>query len=279
MIGLSLAKVPERSFNDLSGTIRSEWGGINAVVPVFRSMTSTDAGISLSQFAITGSVRKNIIDLPLPTSEHDVTTALLGASWMLRTESKQIYSVSGSVGFTEDKLLSASRELRVKLTALGQYRISDPVKLIYGINYSAIYGRDLLLPLVGINWKPMEDWSGTLVLPFSLSVRYTAGSNAVLRFAVSASGERMNIANDGNFAGGPSVLQMRIRGAKISLSFLGKISDDVHVNIEAGGLSQRNLEILASDATLLSARVKATGYVSAGFRFYFSLSDDINELF
>jgi hypothetical protein len=72
---------------------------------------------------------------------------------------------------------------------------------------------------------------------------------------------------------------MRIRGAKISLSFLGKISDDVHVNIEAGGLSQRNLEILASDATLLSARVKATGYVSAGFRFYFSLSDDINELF
>jgi hypothetical protein len=89
----------------------------------------------------------------------------------------------------------------------------------------------------------------------------------------------VRIANNASFAAGRSALEMRTRGAKASVSLLGKVSNDVHITIEAGALSQRELEILSADSVMLSGQVKPTAYFSAGFRFYFSMSDDINELF
>ena len=279
LVTLSFGNTPRSNVDNLPGILGSQWGGINAVVPVFRSFSAEAEGGSLNQLALTGSVRKNTMELPLTTSQRTISSLSLGASCTMLSGSRQVYSVSGGIGITEDRLITGSPEARFRLTALGSYRFSEPVLLLYGANFSALFGRDLLLPIIGVNWKMDTEWTGSLILPFSLSVRYAPRRDLIVKAAVRASGQRTRIANDNDYAEAPYALQMRTTGIKGSLFFLGKISNDFRMDGEAGVLAHRNLKITAGDATLFSSSVNSCGFISVGLRFYFSMTDEPDELF
>jgi len=278
MIGLSYGIIPQRDFDDHPGSFQSKWGGISAVIPVSRSLRMGDGGPSLQQFSLTASLRRNNTEVPTLTLERTVTTAALGASWVYLSGSKQLYTISGSVGIAEDKLIGASPELRFRLTALGSHRFSEAAMLLYGANYSAVFGRDLLLPILGMNFKMSSDWSGTVILPFSMSVRYAATKDIILKAGLSAMGERVRVKNHTDYADEPSVLQLRTTGAKASLTFIGKISNDFRMDVEAGALAHRNLELTSVNKTLLSASLNSSGFFSVGFRFFFSMTDEPEDL-
>ena len=130
LVTLSFGNTPRSNVDNLPGIFGSQWGGINAVVPVFRSFSAEAEGGSLNQLALTGSVRKNTMELPLTTSQRTISSLSLGASWTMLSGSRQVYSVSGGIGITEDRLITGSPEARFRLTALGSYRFSEPVLLL-----------------------------------------------------------------------------------------------------------------------------------------------------
>ncbi|MCX6138075.1 MAG: DUF6268 family outer membrane beta-barrel protein [Ignavibacteriales bacterium] len=274
MIGVSFGRIPQTNFATDSGTYESRWSWINAVVPIYRSINLAEDERSFQQIALTGSLRRNTTELSIIAEPRIITTAWLGGSWSYIGESKNLYLISGSLGTSEDKLISGPPTIRFRLMAMGTYRLSDPLHLMYGVNYSALFGRDLLLPIVGLRWTINDDWSSTVILPFSFSLRYLAGKSVTLQANISAAGERMRIANNGDYAVSSNDLQLRTTGAKIAVRCAIKLSDAFGLNTEIGSISRRTLTILSGTTTLATKQLDASGYFSLGIQYRFSAGDN-----
>lgn len=271
MIGVSFGRIPQTNFVTNTGLYESRWGSLNASVPVYRTINTLNEGISFQQYSVTGTFRKNTTELSLFVDPRVITTGRIGASWIYFGESKNLYLLNGSLGVAEDKLLGGSPELRFTLTALSLYRLSDPFRLVYGVNYSSLFGRDLLLPILGMQWRLNDDWSSTVILPFSLAIRYKAGSSVALKLAISTAGERTRIANQNNFAIPSSDLQLQITGIKTTIRCAVKLSEDFGMDIEFGSIARRSIKLVSGSSTLFSADINTTRYLSLGIRYtYFS---------
>jgi hypothetical protein len=269
-VGISAGRIRQTNFKSNIGSYQSQWTSLHTVVPVYHTVELTDEERSFQQISLTGSLRRNTTDLTLIREARIITTGSLGVSWFYIGESKNLYSISGTVGISEDKLLATSKELRFQATAFGSYHLSDPLNILYGLNYSALFGQDRLLPMLGVRWKLGDDWSTSIILPFSFSLRYRANSTIILRLAIRAAGERMRISNQNDFAVLSNDLQLRMTGVNNSLRCGIKLSDDFGMNIELGSITRRSIEILSGSSTLFTTNVNPARYLSVGVRYRFS---------
>lgn len=275
MIRVSFGRIPQTNFITNSGAYESRWSGINAVIPVHRAMNASNEGFSFQQYSLTGTLRRNTTELSLFTEQRVITTGRIGISWIYIGESKNLYLINSSLGIAEDKLLGDSPEMRFTLTTLGLYRLSDPFRLIYGGNYSSLFGRDLLLPILGMQWQIHDEWSSTVILPFSLAIRYKPNSSVALKLGISAAGERARIANQGTVVLSSNDLQLQMTGVKIAVRCTVKLSEDFGMDAEFGSIARRSIKLMSGSSTLFSTDINTARYFSVGIRYSFSVDENI----
>lgn len=148
-IGISFGRIPETDLTSRTGTYESRWFGINASVPIHRSISVGDGEGSLQQFSIKGFLRRNTTEFTLLSGTRTISSGWLGGSWFTVGASKEFYLLSASAGYIGESDPGGTRTLRLRFLALGTLRLSDPLLMMYGASYSALFGRDLLLPLLG----------------------------------------------------------------------------------------------------------------------------------
>ncbi len=275
MVGISFGRIPKTDFTAKTGSYESRWSGINASLPVYRSINSAIEERSFQQISLTGSLRRNTTEFSLLSDPRVITTGWLGGSWLYIGEQKNFYLFSASIGFAEDRLIAGSPRMRVQLMTLGSYHLSDPLLIMYGASYSALFGRDLLMPILGMRWKMGEDWAGAIMLPFSFSLRYRAGSGVSFLAALTAAGDNVRIANRGDYAGYADDLQLRITGAKVSLRTMVKLSEAFGLNIVFGSITKRAMSIVSGSIVISTERLDASRFFSLGIRYRFSAGDNI----
>jgi hypothetical protein len=273
MIGVSFGRIPQTDIATTGGTYESRWGGINAALPVYRSFNPLADERSFQQISLTGSLHRNTTDFSLLAEPRVITSGWLGGSWFYIGEAKNFYMVSGNIGFAEDKLIVGSAAVRLHLTALGSYHLSNPVLLMYGAAYSALFGRDLLMPLVGLRWRMGDDWSGAVMIPLSFMMRYKANDILSFQFALSAAGDHMRVANRNDFAGYSSTLQMRMTGIKIAIRSAVRLSDAIGLYVEIGSIAGRTVSILSGSTVVSKNRVDTSRFFSLGIGYRFSRDD------
>lgn len=276
-IGISFGRIPETDLTTRTGTYESRWFGINANVPVHRSVTIGDGEGSLQQFSVTGSLRKNTTEFSLLSGKRAITSGWLGGSWFTVGASKEFYLISGSIGYTGESEPGSSKTLRLRFLGLGTVRLSDPLLMMYGASYSALFGRDLLLPLLGIRWKMGEDWSSSFLLPAALSLRYRAGSSVSFTLSFAAAGDRVQTANRGDFPGAANSLQWRATGIRSMLRTTIALSDAFGMIVDLGSISKRNLSLLSGSDVILKEQLDPSRYVSIGIRYRFASDDNDTE--
>ena len=273
-VGISVGRIPETDLTTRTGTFESRWFGISAAVPVSRSITLQNGEGSLQQFTLTGSLRRNTTEFSLLSGTRTISSGWFGGSWFTVGTSKEFTLLSGSIGYTGESDPGGARTLRLRLLALGTLRLSDPLMMMYGATYSALFGRDLLLPLLGIRWKIADDWSSSFLLPAALSVRYRAGSSVSFTLSVSAAGDRFQTANRGDFSGAANSLQWRTTGIRSLLKTQISLSDAFGLTVDLGSLSKRNISLYSGTDMILKEPLKASRYVSLGLRYRFDTGSD-----
>lgn len=273
-IGVSFGRIPETDLASRAGSFESRWLGIDASVPIHRSLTIGDGEGSLQQFTIKGSLRRNTTEFTLLTGTRTISSGWLGGSWISVGASKEFTLFSGSVGYAGEADPGGTKILRFQLLALGTLRISDPLMMMYGASYSAMFGRDLLLPLLGLRWKMGNDWSSSILLPAALSVHYRAGNTVSFTLALSAEGEKIQTENRGDFTGADRSLQWRTAGLLTKLRTRISLSDAFGLTVDLGSLSKRNFSLYSGNDLILKEELMRSRYVSFALRYRFDLYSD-----
>ena len=278
-VGISVGRIPETELTAGTGTYESRWGSIHASVPVHRSITIGEGGGTFQQFTLTGSLRRNTTDFTLLSGERVISSGWLGGSWTSVGSSKNLYHISASVGYSGENDPGGSKTLRLRFLGLGTVHLSDPLLMIYGASFSALFGRDLLMPLLGIRWKINEDWSSSLLLPAAFSIRYRAGSSIVFRLSVSAAGDKVQTANRGDFPGAAGSLQWRTTGIRSVLRTNVKLSDAFGLTVDLGAVSKRNLSLLSGADVIRREQLGPSRYVALGLQYHFGLDENSEPSF
>ncbi|MFZ4620572.1 MAG: hypothetical protein ACOYNS_08435 [Bacteroidota bacterium] len=269
MIGISVGRIPETELTARTGTYESRWGSIHASVPVHRSITLGEGDGTFQQFTLTGSLRRNTTYFTLLSGERVISSGWLGGSWTSIGSSKNLYRLSASIGYTGETDPGGSKTVRLRFLGLGTVHLSDPLLMIYGASFSALFGRDLLMPIVGLRWKINEEWSSSILLPMALNVRYRAGSSVTFALSVSASGDRVQTANRGDFPGAAGSLLWRITGIRSLLRTHIALADAFGLTVDLGAVSKRNLSLVSGSDVILKEQLDASRYVSLGLQYRF----------
>ena len=273
-VGITFGRIPETDLMSRSGSYESRWFGINASVPLSRSISITESEGILQQFTLNGSLRRNTTEFSLLSGTRMISSGWLGGSWFIVTSSKELYLISGSIGYIGETDPGGTKTPRLRLLALGTLRLSDPLRMMYGATYSALLGRDLLLPLLGIRWKIADDWSSSLLLPASLSVRYRASSTVSISLSFSAAGEKIQTANRGDYPGATSSLQWRTAGVRSMLKTHITLSDAFSLTVDLGSISKRNVSLYSGTDLILKEQLMSSRYFSLGLRYKFDTGSD-----
>ncbi len=273
-VGIAFGRIPETDLMSRSGSYESRWFGINASVPLSRSISITEGEGTLQQFTLNGSLRRNTTEFSLLSGTRMISSGWLGGSWFIVTASKEFYLISGSIGYIGETDPGGTKTPRLRLLALGTLRLSDPLRMMYGATYSALLGRDLLIPLLGIRWKIADDWSSSLLLPASLSVRYRAASTVSISLSFSAAGEKIQTANRGDYPGAASSLQWRTAGVRSMLRTHVALSDAFGLTVDLGSISKRNISLYSGTDMILKEQLMSSRYFSLGLRYKFDTGGD-----
>ena len=128
-----------------------------------------------SQMVFITGIHYSVLDIGapkaarLPETLHAISVSFGGD---YRLSDKMGLALTISPGFRSDFKSIGTEDLRVPVTLRGRYHISKELTLLGGIRYLG-GNRDLgtnrtsqIMPLIGIQYKPSEEWSLTLGLPF-----------------------------------------------------------------------------------------------------------------
>ncbi len=272
MIGISFGRIPETELTTGTGTFESRWGSIHASIPVHRTLPWGNG--TFQQFTLTGSLIKNTTNFTLLSGERVISSGWLGGSWTSIGSSKNLYLLSASVGYSGETDPGGTKTLRFRFLGFGTMPLSNPLVMIYGASYSALFGKDLLMPLLGIQWKINEEWSSSLLLPAAFSIRYRAGSSIAFRLSISAAGDRVQTANRGDFPGAAGSLQWRTTGLRSVLRTNISLSDIFGLTVDLGAVSKRNLSLLSGTVVIRKEQLEPSRYISLGLQYHFDLDEN-----
>jgi hypothetical protein len=94
-VGIAFGRIPETDLMSRSGSYESRWFGINASVPLSRSISITEGEGTLQQFTLNGSLRRNTTEFSLLSGTRMISSGWLGGSWFIVTASKGVLSYFG----------------------------------------------------------------------------------------------------------------------------------------------------------------------------------------
>lgn len=221
---------------------------------------SVDAEGRMSAWGLFGQADARAFTTDLSVVEGDRRFFRIGSSLgaFYASPARNLYSVQAGAFVAEQGALLGSAQLHPYGRALGTYRASDGVTLLYGLGYTYDFGRGLPLPFLGVAWRPAPAWRMDVLLPVTARVSWRASQGVTLALGSSVAGDRFRYRAKGD----PQDETLRLARVRLGVSARYALSRRTHVGAEVG------VEGARID-TGLSTQTAAGGYVefSWGLRF------------
>lgn len=263
--GFSASSV--RDFRDVEGTFGTRSMTLGGTFPLYQIREGGDG--ALTSYFLLGrgqlsSLNEDISFLPAP---HTVYKPHVGVTAGIATTNHHLYLLTVGVGFSEDQNTAGSPKLRATGSLLGKYQLDPSFAFIYGLSYSYVFNRGLLLPILGTHASLGDSFTLHLILPFSLGIDYREGKGLHFGFVVRASGDQIHIDESDYFGTQTLPLYMKIAQVQSGFGVAVLISERVWIQGEAGVLSGRQFAIGTVREDLVSSTVKNSGYSSLRLKF------------
>ncbi len=251
-----------REFQDVEGTFATGSVTMSGVLPLYQDRVGSDDDVTT--YFVLGRARMTLLneDISFLASPHSVYKPHVGLTAGITTTEHHLYLLTIAGGFSEDKNTASKPIMRPSGSLLGKYQLDESLAFIYGLSYSYIFDRGLLLPLLGAHASLSNSLKLHLVLPFSFSLEYTETPELHFGISVRASGDQIHM-NAPDFTGGQNAsLYLKIAQVQSGISVAAKISGPVWIEGEAGILTARRLALGTLKQNLLSSGIRNSGYSS-----------------
>jgi len=147
-----------------------------------------------------------------------------------------------------------------------QYNVGDSVELYGGVAYNRSFGKDILYPLVGLNWKINDSWYLGLVLPRPF-IAYKASESLLLYAGLGPAGGEWNVENPLDSEDEENY-NFFFSGYRVGCGVEYDINKHITMYLNVGSTMLRDYEIENDDRTLLDTEVDNTFIGTVGFAIF-----------
>jgi hypothetical protein len=269
-LGYSL--LPKADVTEIGGTFGSTSIFFAGAVPVAGDLAFSSGHSSGYRILINAAGTRAHSNLTAVSGAELFYNLRAGLTGLLVSESRNRYRLTTMVGAFEDNSTLDKLRLRFTMSGVGTYSISQDINFLYGLTVNYLYGEGKVLPVLGLRWRWMEQWTLGVILPIAAGIAYRPDRSLLLRIVVSPAGDRMNFENGDSFPGSSDILAMKMTQGKVHADAKWRISQLFDLNAEMGVLFSRKISILDLKNVLQAGKVDLQGYFSLGFTFHF---DDV----
>lgn len=259
LISISVGSMPLRTLQNYTGSFAKQMTSLSALIPF--------AGDPFSRWSMRASLHTAAAEVSLLPERVSLISGTVGISNTIYNDAKNQYILSCGVGFaSDDQSLDAVR-FRFSGIGIGSHSWNRDFALLYGLSYSYVLGRGLLLPMAGFHWKVSDDVSLRAMLPFSLRLRYRVDERWTFGFKAMLDGDRFQYLNEGNTFSAPQHAYLRLTQLECGPDFVLTVSSLLSLSGEVGVAVARRLWISSDSGDFLSAKINPGGYARATAQF------------
>jgi hypothetical protein len=271
-LGATAQAIGAADLEDDAGRYDSKTLSISALVPIGEASLSPDGPIKLLQYlarADVGVFRPRISSLDRQHAFYSGTLALGG---LLASSLANAYLMMGGASLALDDRRASDLDLKPWLFGLGAHRAGERLVLLYGVASSYVDRRAVVLPALGLVWRPSSSWGFSTLLPFQLEAEYSATRTVKLSASLGISGNRFSFVNGDAFPGEPEMVGMRVAQGYFALQASFRLSDSLWLEGQAGVLGGRFLAFSDGEGEFLRHDIEPAGYSRLVARYAFGRS-------
>ena len=258
-ISISVGSMPLRTFQNYTGSFEKEMTSLSTEIPF--------AGDSLSRWIAHASLHTIAAEVSVLPESVSLLSGVVGVSNRIYDDAQNQYIISCGIGFaSDDQSLDAVR-FRFSGVGIGSHSWNRDFALLYGLSYSYVLGRGILLPMAGFHWKVSDDVSLRALLPFSLRLRYRVDERWAFGLKAMLDGDRFQYFNEGNTFSAPQHAYLRLTQLECGPDFVLTVSPLLSLSGEVGVAVARRLWISSDSGDFLSAKINPGGYARATAQF------------
>jgi hypothetical protein len=205
-------------------------------------------------------------EVPLPDSLKSVTAM---ASYTQKVDQNWSWSARASVGsyVAESGLLSDG--WGASASFVGIYNQSKATTWMFGLAYNSLLKDLRVLPVVGLIWRPAQQWSVTVGFP-KTAVTYRFSRDLSLGLAVSGAGGAYYVEKDPRTGAVSKSLdgsRLQQREIRVGLDATWRVNSSVRLAATVGEVVYRKFEYVDRDLDLKSNKLAPFVSASAVFSF------------
>ncbi len=258
--------VSARVFRDIDGTYDASALTLEATVPVIgESSRSEQSGsyllLARSRFS---AVTPQISFLSYSRTLWISTVGLTGG---IRTSSGHLYLLSLNGGAAEDERVIGNPRLRPTGSLLGKYQLENTFAFIYGLSYSYVFGRGLLLPMLGAHCTVAQNLAMHVILPYSFELEYNELQDLRFELVARANGDQIHVKNDNGFLPQSPVVYLKNSQVEVALNVSIELGQRWWLCGEAGISRDRRFAVGTQNDNFVSGRIENAGYSSLAVKY------------
>jgi hypothetical protein len=258
-ISIGVGSMPSRAFQNYAGSFTKQMTSLSAEIPF--------AGDSLSEWSMRTSLHTTAAEVSLLPKRVSLFSGVVAVSKRIYDDVQNQYIISCGVGFAfDDQLLDAVR-FRFSGIGVGTHSWNQDFALLYGLSYSYVLGRGLILPVAGFHWEASDGVSLRAMLPFSVRLHYRVSERWLFGLKAMLDGDRFQYFNDVNTFSAPQHAYLRLTQLECGPDFVLTVSPLLSLSGEVGVAVARRLWISSDSGDFLSAKINPGGYARATARF------------
>lgn len=227
-------------------------------------------------FATTDQTIDPVNDAPRLYHGGLTTTALFA------TKAGNLYAGSLGASIAEDENTINDPKARLFALGLGTAKTGDRIWIVYGGAVTYLFGRQSVLPALGMLWNPSPNWFISGALPFSVRVSQHVSEKVRMNYLLYAAGQRYRFANDGQFPGQDPIVYQRMRESHLGAEIEYRPSRDWSILGQGGIAGGRRLSFAdLGEDDFFDSKIDPAPYVRVGVRYVFgkTVLEDLGDQF
>jgi hypothetical protein len=202
---------------------------------------------------------------------HYLVNAGLGLSALFVDGKKNTWLANARISLSEDKYTLANPCIRTTGALVYKRKVSTGFSYHLGAVYTYAYGKDYLLPLLGLNFKISSHSLMMVNLPLSISLLYRPDNKSAVMVYLKPVGDLSSFSSEGMITDSLTKKNFQLRRSAIQLGATGKFNAGKHFIFTArtGFDFGKKLSFYENSVKLVETGVTSAGFLTFGVIFKF----------
>ncbi len=223
-------------------------------IPFLKKLKRTERNeINASIFSVKGNFVAGFPRTEIFFTNHTLINAAIGLNWTQIYHTKNIFSFRANALAAEDNKTIPFLQPRWNGNLFYSRLTSHHYSYTLGIAYTYLYGRGIILPVIGASIKTGEKSRVTVLLPFNIQYLHKLNSKISYKIFIKTQGSVNRFENEDSIHAFNPVLLLKQREGQLGFTFLHHPTSAFAYNISTGITFHRTMALSNNDSDFKTA--------------------------